>query len=126
MKKANYNFPFDTLEHYMKRAGITTGYTEKPCLNPKDKQCPDSAPNKKSQLVSQTVNLHFFWQTSNYFLLSSATGYWCGTHRRLLRICRLVHALAGGADCRRRRSQSDPSLEEGQGSADGHPVDGRT
>ncbi|XP_049539908.1 LOW QUALITY PROTEIN: protein patched [Anopheles darlingi] len=46
IKAQNYQFPFDTLEQYMKRAGISTGYTEKPCLNPKDKQCPDTAPNK--------------------------------------------------------------------------------
>lgn len=32
----------------MKHAGITTGYTEKPCLNPKDPQCPVTAPNKSS------------------------------------------------------------------------------
>lgn len=48
----NFQFPFDTLEHYMKRAAISTGYTEKPCLNPKDSLCPDTAPNKKSQQVS--------------------------------------------------------------------------
>nr|XP_029724560.1 protein patched-like [Aedes albopictus] len=49
IKAQNYQFPFDTLEQYMKRAGIGTGYTEKPCLNPKDKQCPETAPNKKNQ-----------------------------------------------------------------------------
>ncbi|XP_058128703.1 protein patched isoform X1 [Anopheles coustani] len=51
IKAQNYQFPFETLEQYMKRAGISTGYTEKPCLNPKDKQCPDTAPNKKSGQV---------------------------------------------------------------------------
>ncbi|XP_049292108.1 protein patched [Anopheles funestus] len=51
IKAQNYQFPFETLEQYMKRAGISTGYTEKPCLNPKDKQCPDTSPNKKSGLV---------------------------------------------------------------------------
>ena len=30
------------------RAGISTGYQEKPCLNPQDPQCPNSAPNKKN------------------------------------------------------------------------------
>lgn len=44
----DYQFPFEMLEQYMKHAGITTGYTEKPCLNPKDTQCPNSAPNKNS------------------------------------------------------------------------------
>lgn len=41
-------FPFDIVEQYMERAGITTGYTEKPCLDPTDPYCPDSAPNKRS------------------------------------------------------------------------------
>ncbi|CAD7011873.1 unnamed protein product [Ceratitis capitata] len=42
-------FDFDMVEQYMKRAGITAGYTEKPCLDPKSAECPDSAPNKDSQ-----------------------------------------------------------------------------
>lgn len=37
------------VEQYMKQAGITTGYIRKPCLNPFDPQCPQSAPNKKSK-----------------------------------------------------------------------------
>lgn len=45
IKQLNFQFPFDTIEHYMKRAGVTTGYTEKPCLDPRDKQCPKTAPN---------------------------------------------------------------------------------
>ncbi|XP_075216920.1 protein patched isoform X2 [Lycorma delicatula] len=45
------SFPFDTLEQHMKRAGISTAYQEKPCLNPLDSECPDSAPNKKSGQV---------------------------------------------------------------------------
>lgn len=49
MKELNQQFPFEILEQYLKRAGITTGYTEKPCLNPKDVMCPETAPNKKSQ-----------------------------------------------------------------------------
>lgn len=49
----NYQFPFDTLEEYMKRAGISTGYTEKPCLDPKDPLCPETAPNKLSQQVNK-------------------------------------------------------------------------
>lgn len=49
MKTVNQNFPYDMLEQYMKRAGITSGYTEKPCLDPKDPKCPDTAPNKQSQ-----------------------------------------------------------------------------
>lgn len=37
------------VEQYMKQAGISTGYIKKPCLNPSDPQCPESAPNKKSR-----------------------------------------------------------------------------
>ena len=42
------SFDFATVEQYMKRAAITTGYTEKPCLNPQNPQCPETAPNKNS------------------------------------------------------------------------------
>ena len=31
------------------QAGITTGYQEKPCLDPLDGDCPDTAPNKGSE-----------------------------------------------------------------------------
>lgn len=51
MKKLQFNFPFKTLEDFMKRAGITNGYQSKPCLNPTDPECPETAPNKKSQQV---------------------------------------------------------------------------
>ncbi|GFR30951.1 protein patched [Trichonephila clavata] len=36
------------METFMKRAGITTAYQDKPCLNPNDELCPSTAPNKKS------------------------------------------------------------------------------
>lgn len=39
------------MSHFM-QAGITSGYQEKPCLNPKDRECPDTAPNKNSTRVS--------------------------------------------------------------------------
>ncbi|XP_059471270.1 protein patched [Neocloeon triangulifer] len=42
------SFPYRTLEDFMKRAGITTGYQYKPCLNPMDPECPETAPNKGS------------------------------------------------------------------------------
>lgn len=48
MKSFNLVFPFDTLEDYMKRAGISSGYQEKPCLDPSDSECPPTAPNKLS------------------------------------------------------------------------------
>lgn len=51
MKSLHYQFPFDTIQQYMKRAGISTGYTEKPCLDPKDPFCPETAPNKQSLKV---------------------------------------------------------------------------
>ncbi|KAH8321529.1 hypothetical protein KR074_007690 [Drosophila pseudoananassae] len=41
-------FDFETVEQYMKRAGIGSGYMEKPCLNPMNPSCPDTAPNKNS------------------------------------------------------------------------------
>lgn len=52
MKSLHDQFPFDTIQQYMKRAGISTGYTEKPCLDPKDPLCPETAPNKQSLKVS--------------------------------------------------------------------------
>ncbi|XP_076353489.1 protein patched-like isoform X1 [Tachypleus tridentatus] len=45
------SFPFPYIENFMKRAGITTGYQEKPCLDPTDEFCPESAPNKRSRQV---------------------------------------------------------------------------
>ncbi|PSN39179.1 Protein patched [Blattella germanica] len=51
IKSFDVAFPFDTLEDYMKRAGISTGYQEKPCLDPSDPECPATAPNKASGQV---------------------------------------------------------------------------
>ncbi|KAJ9578984.1 hypothetical protein L9F63_024909, partial [Diploptera punctata] len=51
MRTFDMVFPFDTLEDYMKRAGISTGYQEKPCLDPTDPECPSTAPNKMSGQV---------------------------------------------------------------------------
>lgn len=48
MKPLYTQFPFDIVDQYMDRAGISSGYTEKPCLDPRDPYCPDTAPNKKS------------------------------------------------------------------------------
>lgn len=52
VKTLRLSFPWRTLEAYMKRAGITYAYMKKPCLDPTDPQCPDTAPNKKSGHVS--------------------------------------------------------------------------
>ncbi|XP_022643645.1 protein patched-like [Varroa destructor] len=43
------DFPFERMDNFMSRAGITTAYQEKPCLNPYDDLCPDTTPNKKSR-----------------------------------------------------------------------------
>ncbi|XP_023246970.1 protein patched [Copidosoma floridanum] len=51
MKKLEYSFPYKILEDYMKQAGISNGYQSKPCLDPRDPECPDSAPNKKTKQV---------------------------------------------------------------------------
>lgn len=50
-------FPFKTLEDYMRRAGITNGYQSKPCLNPADPECPETAPNKRSQKVTSSFTV---------------------------------------------------------------------
>lgn len=55
MQDMNVQFPLDTLEQYMKRAGISHGYIDKPCLDPRDPLCPDTAPNKKSQQVMEII-----------------------------------------------------------------------
>lgn len=60
MKKMEFAFPFKTLEDYMKRAGITNGYQSKPCLNPADPECPETAPNKKSQKVRRLAPTRVF------------------------------------------------------------------
>jgi patched 1 protein len=45
------SFPFKTFRDFMKRAGINSGYQEKPCLNPSDPGCPGTAANKASRRV---------------------------------------------------------------------------
>ncbi|KAI1290439.1 Protein patched [Halotydeus destructor] len=44
-------FTYMAILEIMNRAGITTAYQEKPCLNASDPACPSSAPNKESQKV---------------------------------------------------------------------------
>ncbi|XP_060536797.1 protein patched [Cylas formicarius] len=48
VKQKEANFDYHSLEDYLKRAGITTGYQEKPCLDPHDSECPTTAPNFNS------------------------------------------------------------------------------
>lgn len=46
---AEHAFSLSYFADFMKRAGITTGYQEKPCLDPTDPECPETAPNKHSK-----------------------------------------------------------------------------
>ncbi|KAJ3623370.1 hypothetical protein MTP99_019600 [Tenebrio molitor] len=48
LKQKESQFDYHSLEDYLKRAGITSGYQEKPCLNPRDPECPVTAPNYNS------------------------------------------------------------------------------
>ncbi|XP_045482459.1 protein patched [Harmonia axyridis] len=48
MKEKQPHFDYHSLEDYFKRAGITSGYQEKPCLDPLDDDCPNTAPNMNS------------------------------------------------------------------------------
>lgn len=53
MKTSTFNFPYKTLEEFMKRAGIGSGYQTKPCLDPLDHECPETSPNKFSEQVEK-------------------------------------------------------------------------
>lgn len=48
IKQRESQFDYHSLEDYFRRAGITSGYQEKPCLDPLDPECPSSAPNFNS------------------------------------------------------------------------------
>ncbi|XP_076041583.1 protein patched [Oratosquilla oratoria] len=48
LKDYDTYFPFQGFINFMKRAGITTAYQEKPCLDPSDPLCPATTPNKQS------------------------------------------------------------------------------
>lgn len=48
----------DMMEAVLLRSGISSGYQEKPCIDPSDPDCPDTAPNKASQRVSECIVLH--------------------------------------------------------------------
>ncbi|KAK3783201.1 hypothetical protein RRG08_046993 [Elysia crispata] len=45
LKESSGLMHVDAMEDVFHRAGITTAYQEKPCLNPKDPECPKTAPN---------------------------------------------------------------------------------
>lgn len=48
------NFQVDTWEEMLAKAGVGRGYMDRPCLNPKDPDCPPSAPNKNDTQVGYT------------------------------------------------------------------------
>ena len=65
-------YNFDEVKKFMETAGVTTGYQYKPCLNPMDPLCPETAPNFFSKLVCITFffvfqlplrkEMYFSWQ----------------------------------------------------------------
>uniref|UniRef100_A0A096M6M0 Patched 1 n=1 Tax=Poecilia formosa TaxID=48698 RepID=A0A096M6M0_POEFO len=42
------HFPVDSFEDMLEKADVGHGYMDRPCLNPADPDCPDTAPNKNS------------------------------------------------------------------------------
>nr|KAI8754123.1 protein patched-like protein 1-like [Biomphalaria glabrata] len=50
LEASSVNIPLNAMRDAFQRAGITTGYQEKPCLNPKDLDCPKTAANYNSSL----------------------------------------------------------------------------
>lgn len=44
----------EAMEQVLIDSGISSGYQEKPCLEPNNPDCPDTAPNKASKQVSVT------------------------------------------------------------------------
>ncbi|XP_018320591.1 protein patched [Agrilus planipennis] len=48
IKEKESRFDYHSLEDYFRRAGITSGYQEKPCLDPFDPDCPLMSPNRNS------------------------------------------------------------------------------
>ena len=49
----------DSMEQAMLDAGISSGYQEKPCIDPNDEDCPDTAPNKQSKQVQDKCACSF-------------------------------------------------------------------
>ena len=49
MKSIYSSFPFEVFRDFMKRAGINSGYQNKPCLDPNDQDCPTTSPNKNNR-----------------------------------------------------------------------------
>jgi len=66
---------------YFFQAGISSGYQEKPCLDPSDSECPPTAPNKLSGQVGVT-RVKFCFITGSYtcnpFGLAEKTFFFLG------------------------------------------------
>lgn len=52
VRKMKDQFPDgEAIEQALLDAGISSAYQEKPCIDPSDEECPDTAPNKQSGQV---------------------------------------------------------------------------
>ena len=50
LEQANTGVPVDAMRDLFQRAGITSAYQEKPCLDPRDPACPVTSPNHNASL----------------------------------------------------------------------------
>lgn len=48
------NFQVDNWVELLEKAGVGQGYMDRPCLNPKDPDCPPTAPNKNDTQVGHS------------------------------------------------------------------------
>lgn len=51
LQRIGVSFPLEDIEDVLNRSGIRTAYQEKPCLNPHDPDCPETAPNFKTKQI---------------------------------------------------------------------------
>ena len=59
VRKMKDQFPDgESMEQALIQSGITSAYQEKPCIDPSDDECPDTAPNKLSGQVGSFLHLH--------------------------------------------------------------------
>ena len=57
----------DMVEEILLKSGISTAYQEKPCLDPTDVDCPDTAPNKASETVSEILKYDSLFYLNTLF-----------------------------------------------------------
>ena len=56
VRKMKDQFPDgESMEQALVDAGISSAYQEKPCIDPNDEDCPDTAPNKQSRQVGKLL-----------------------------------------------------------------------